>query len=190
MNRILFKNKFDCTLNTNLLKILAVIFLNTQFICACSPAFDWRIIHQSENKWIAHFPNKPFKTSRDFDLKINNNSVNLKMTQYVAKVKKMNFVVDSSEMSNEKLTLKQLSEKLKVTLKNNFNLQKQKKLISLDKSILFFSGIISSANTQPVEIKLMTKTIFKEDVLVRGIVYGEHTKFVEDQAIFFLNSIK
>jgi len=112
------------------------------------------------------------------------------MTQYVAKVKKMNFVVDSSEMSNEKLTLKQLSEKLKVTLKNNFNLQKQKKLISLDKSILFFSGIISSANTQPVEIKLMTKTIFKEDVLVRGIVYGEHTKFVEDQAIFFLNSIK
>jgi hypothetical protein len=171
-------------LNINLLKVLTVIFLGFQFVCACSPAFDWRIIHQNENKWKAHFPNKPFKTSRDFNIEINNISVNLKMTQYVARAEKMKFVVDASEIPEKKLGLEQLSEKLITTLKVNFNLQEQKKIINLDESILFFSGVISVADGSPIKIKLMTKTLLKEDVLVRGIIYGEHKGFIEDQAIF------
>jgi hypothetical protein len=174
-------------LNTNLLKNAIVVFSGSLFIFACSPAFDWRIFHQEENKWKAHFPAKPFKKNRDFYLEVNNVPVKLKMAQHSTNVKKMNFAVDSSEILDNKINLSELSKILKTSLEKNFNLQDKK---NLGKNIFLYSGVYSTAKNSSVRVKLMTLSILKKNVVVRGIVYGESDEFVIDQAMFFLDSIK
>jgi hypothetical protein len=159
----------------------------TPFILGCNPTFDWRILQSKDNNWQAYFPGKPLERNRDLKLEIDNVSVKLKMVQHSAKVNEMVFTLDSSKVLNNKIKLARLSEKLETTLKKNFKLNNKR---DLGKNIYVYSGMLPSSKKPSIEIKLMTSSFSKEKSILRGVVYGEADKFIKNEAMFFLESIK
>ena len=171
----------------NFIKIFFVIFFILPFVLGCSPTYDWRVHYSKENDWQAFFPGKPFKKIRDLKLLIDDDPIQLKVTQNSTKIKKMVFTVDCSELLDDKIDTSQLSIKLVSSLEKNFKLKNKKKL---SKKIYSYSGVFPSSKKPAVEIKLMTLTLSKENFVVRGVVYGQSESFLQNEAMFFLNSIK
>ncbi|OUW04208.1 MAG: hypothetical protein CBD16_02520 [Betaproteobacteria bacterium TMED156] len=165
-----------------LLKISILIFL-----AGCSPTFDWRVYHHKNNYWQALFPSKPTVNNREFKLKIEKDFVKLKMEQYISSVKDINFIVDNSEFIHEKIDIKILEKKLKTSLEKNFKLKNKR---NLENQIVSYSGSFLSKNNITKKIKLLTLITLRDNVVVRGVVFSDYKKFSEDEAIFFLRSIK
>ncbi len=174
-------------MKTNFIKIFFVIFLLLPFVLGCSPTYDWRVHYSKENDWQAFFPGKPFKKVRDFKLLIDDVPIQVKVTQNSTKIKKMVFTVDCSELLDDKIDTLQLSKKLDSTLKKNFKL-KNKRLLS--NNIYSYSGVFPSSKKPDVEIKLMILMLSKDNFVLRGVVYGQSESFLQNEAMFFLNSIK
>ena len=171
----------------NFLKISLITSLLLPFVLGCSPAFDWRVYYATENDWQAFFPSKPFKKVRDLNLLIDDTPVQLKMTQNSTKVNKMVFTVDCSELLDKKTETSQLSERLVISLEKNFKLKNKKKL---SKNIYSYSGVFPTSKKPDVEIKLLALILSKDNFIIRGVVYGQSDSFLQDEAMFFLNSIK
>lgn len=174
-------------MNTNSLKILIIYIFGCYFISGCTPTFDWRILQQEESKWQAIFPSKPFKKNRKIILNVNAIPATLQMEQYSSMVEEISFTVDSSEILEEKIELSKLSEILGKSLEKNFSLKNKKKLKN---NIFQYEGTYSNSQKSSIKIVLMTKTVLKKNVVVRGIVFAKLKKFSEDQALFFLSSIE
>ncbi len=156
-------------------------------VLGCSPTFDWRVHYAAENDWQAFFPGKPFKKIRELNLLVDDVPIQLKVTQNSTKIKKMVFTVDCSELLDDKINTLQLSKKLTSSLEKNFKLKNKKKL---SKNIYIYSGVFPTSKKPDVEIKLMALILNKDDFVIRGVVYGQSENFLQNEAMFFLNSIK
>mgnify|MGYP001246336389 CR=1 FL=1 len=170
-------------------KIRFILFLLTIFCFSigCSPVFDWREYHHDDGHWTALFPSKPFVKERKLDIDVANINVKIKMQQYSSKVKEMNFVVNNIVVSNKKINLNTLKNKLNERLENNLNIITKK---FIDDNLVFYLGGFLNSKNQNEKILIYVYTTLSPNSIVRGVVFSENKFFSEEEAMLFIRSIK
>ena len=164
--------------------VLIILFLLT----ACNPVFDWRVIKTQEG-WEAIFPKKPFEKKRIIDLLLENQIRKVEIYRYFCKVENITFIVESAKILNinNSGSTSYLEKKLFESMKENFNISHSKNV----NNIKIYDGYIQN-NDEDSKQNLKIATLYKvsEEKVVRGVVLSGSKFFNEENAIFFLQSIK